>query len=413
MLRRHIVDRLTDALADTPAVLVSGARQTGKSTLVQGPEMVGQGRQYLTFDDPSIVAAAMSDPSGFVAGLETPVTLDEVQHVPELFPVIKTAIDRKRQPGRFLLTGSANVMLLLKISESLAGRMEVLTLWPFSQGEMRGTKETFVETLFSHKSVGWARKTITVSRSDLFESLIAGGYPMAITRHSAARRNVWFESYLMTTLQRDIRDLANIADVTAVPRLLSVVAARAGGLLNFADLSRTVALPQTTLKRYFALLEATFLVQLLRPWSRNIGKRVIQTPKVYLNDSGLLAYLLGATVDRVKTDGNLAGMLWENFVVMELRKQTTWSEVHAEVLYWRTASGQEVDVVLEDRAGRVAGIEIKAAATLSGSDARGLQALANTAGKNWLRGVVLYAGSEVVPFSSNIHGVPMSRLWMT
>jgi predicted AAA+ superfamily ATPase len=216
----------------------------------------------------------------------------------------------------------------------------------------------------------------------------------------------------MTTLQRDIRDLANIADVTAVPRLLSVVAARAGGLLNFADLSRTVALPQTTLKRYFALLEATFLVQLLRPWSRNIGKRVIQTPKVYLNDSGLLAYLLGATVERVKSEGNLAGMLLENFVVMELRKQTTWSGVQAEVLYWRTASGQEVDVVLEDRAGRIAGIEIKAAATLSGSDVRGLQALANTAGKNWLRGVVLYAGSEVVPFSSNIHGVPMSRLWM-
>jgi predicted AAA+ superfamily ATPase len=413
MLRRHILDRLTDALADTPAVLVNGARQTGKSTLVQVPEMAGQGRQYLTFDDPSIVAAALSDPSGFVAGLETPVTLDEVQHVPALFPVIKAAIDRKRQPGRFLLTGSANVMLLPKISESLAGRMEVLTLWPFSQGEMRDTKETFVETLFSPKSVGWTRKTITLSRSDLLESVLVGGYPVAVARHSAARRGAWFESYVMTTLQRDIRDLANIADVTAVPRLLSVVAARAGGLLNFADLSRTVALPQTTLKRYFALLEATFLVQLLRPWSRNIGKRVIQTPKVYLNDSGLLAYLLGATVDRVKTDGNLAGMLLENFVVMELRKQTTWSGVQAEVLYWRTASGQEVDVVLEDRAGRIAGIEIKAAATLSSSDVRGLQALANTAGKNWLRGVVLYAGSEVVPFASNIHGVPMSRLWMT
>jgi len=413
MLRRHILDRLTDALADTPAVLVNGARQTGKSTLVQVPEMAGQGRQYLTFDDPSIVAAALSDPSGFVAGLETPVTLDEVQHVPALFPVIKAAIDRKRQPGRFLLTGSANVMLLPKISESLAGRMEVLTLWPFSQGEMRDTKETFVETLFSPKSVGWTRKTITLSRSDLLESVLVGGYPVAVARHSAARRGAWFESYVMTTLQRDIRDLANIADVTAVPRLLSVVAARAGGLLNFADLSRTVALPQTTLKRYFALLEATFLVQLLRPWSRNIGKRVIQTPKVYLNDSGLLAYLLGATVDRVKTDGNLAGMLLENFVVMELRKQTTWSGVQAEVLYWRTASGQEVDVVLEDRAGRIAGIEIKAAATLSSSDVRGLQALANTAGKNWLRGVVLYAGSEVVPFASNIHGVPMSRLWTT
>ena len=413
MLQRHIVNRLVDALSDTPAVLVSGARQTGKSTLVQSPALAGQGRHYLTFDDPSIMVAAMRDPSGFVAGLETPVTLDEVQQVPELFRVIKAAIDRKRQPGQFLLTGSANVMLLPKISESLAGRIEVLTLWPFSQGEILGAKETFVETLFSRKSVAWTGKANMISRSDLLERLLVGGYPVAVARHSGARRDAWFESYVLTTLQRDIGDLANITDVTAVPRLLSVVAARAGGLLNFADLSRTVALPQTTLKRYFALLEATFLAQLLRPWSRNVGKRVIQAPKVYLNDSGLLAHLLGATAERAKTDGNLAGMLLENFAVMEVRKQTTWSEVRAEVFYWRTASGQEVDVVLEDRAGRIVGIEIKSASTLNGNDVRGLQALANTAGKTWVRGVVLYTGSEVVPFSSNIHAVPISRLWMT
>jgi predicted AAA+ superfamily ATPase len=215
----------------------------------------------------------------------------------------------------------------------------------------------------------------------------------------------------MTMLQRDIRDLANIADVTAVPRLLSVVAARAGGLLNFADLARSVALPQTTLKRYFALLEGTFLVQLLRPWARNLGKRIIQTPKVYLNDTGLLTYLLGATVDRLKAEGNLAGGVLENFVLMELRKLSTWSTTQPELFYWRTASGQEVDVVLEDRAGRVTGVEVKAAATLSGNDVRGLQALASAAGKHWVRGVVLYTGTEVIPFSSNLHGVPISWLW--
>jgi uncharacterized protein len=201
--------------------------------------------------------------------------------------------------------------------------------------------------------------------------------------------------------------------VTAVPRLLSVVTARAGGLLNFVDLSRTAALPQTTLTRYFALLETMFLVQLLRPWFRNLGKRVIQTPKVYLNDSGLLAHLTGATVDRVQTDGSLAGMFLENFVVMEIRKQTSWSAAQPETFYWRTASGQEVDVVLEDRAGKVAGVEIKASATLGANDVRGLQALANAAGKHWLRGVVLYTGTETIPFSSNIHGVPLSRLWST
>jgi predicted AAA+ superfamily ATPase len=411
MLRRHLIDRLLDGLADTPAVLVNGARQTGKSTLVQSAELAGQNRQYLTFDDPGILAAANRDPNGFVAGLNMPVTLDEVQHVPEIFPVIKAAIDRKRQPGQFLLTGSANVMLLPKLSESLAGRMEVLTLWPFSQGEIHKVRESFVDTLFSPKAVGWTGKTATVPRDELLETALAGGYPLAVARQSATRRDAWFQSYVMTMLQRDIRDLANIADVTAVPRLLSVVAARAGGLLNFADLSRSVALPQTTLKRYFALLEGTFLVQLLRPWARNLGKRVIQTPKVYLNDTGLLAYLLGATVDRLKAEGNLAGGVLENFVLMELRKQSTWSTTQPELFYWRTASGQEVDVVLEDRAGRVVGVEVKAAATLSSNDVRGLQALATAAGKHWVRGVVLYAGTEVIPFSANLHGVPISRLW--
>ena len=410
MLRRHLIERLLEGLADTPAVLVNGARQTGKSTLVQSAELAAQNRQYLTFDDPGILAAAKRDPNGFVAGLNMPATLDEVQKVPEIFSVIKAAIDRKRQPGQFLLTGSANVMLLPKLSESLAGRIEVLTLWPFSQGEIHGVCESFVDTLFSQKPVGWTGKTATVPRDELLETVLAGGYPVAVARQSAARRDAWFQSYVMTMLQRDVRDLASIADVTAVPRLLSVVAARAGSLLNFADLSRSVALPQTTLKRYFALLEGTFLVQLLRPWARNLGKRVIQTPKVYLNDTGLLTHLLGATVDRLKAEGNLAGGVLENFVLMELRKQSTWSTTQPELFYWRTASGQEVDVVLEDRAGRVVGVEVKAAATLSGNDVRGLQALSIAAGKHWLRGVVLYTGTEVIPFSANLHGVPISRL---
>ena len=411
MIYRHLTDRLLDALADSPAVLVNGARQTGKSTLVQSANLAKQGRQYLTFDDPGILAAAKSDPNGFVAGLNTPVTLDEVQHVPEIFPVIKAAIDRSRQPGTFLLTGSANVLLLPRLSESLAGRMEVLTLWPFSQGEMRGVQESFVDTLFSRQPVGWSAVAASPQRDELLEAVLAGGYPLAVARTSLARRDAWFQSYVLTILQREIRDLANLADLTAVPRLLSVVATRAGGLLNFADLSRNVALPQTTLKRYFALLEATFLVQLLRPWARNLGKRVIQTPKIYVNDSGLLAYLQGVTLERLKTEGNLAGARLENFAVMELRKQSTWSATQPELFFWRTASGQEVDIVLEDRAGRVVGVEIKASATLGSNDVRGLQALASAAGKSWVRGVVLYAGTEIIPFASNLHGVPFGRLW--
>lgn len=411
MIRRHLTGRLLQALSDTPAVLINGARQTGKSTLAQLPELEKQGRQYLTFDDPGVLAAAKQDPNGFIAGLSAPVTLDEVQHVPELFPAIKMAIDRKREPGRFLLTGSANVLLLPKLSESLAGRMELLTLWPFSQGEMNGITEGLVDALFS-KQPGWTSATAGGARRDeLFERALAGGYPLAIARTTIARRKAWFQSYLTTILQRDVRDLANIADVTALPRLLSVVAARAGGLLNFADLSRSLALPQTTLKRYFALLEATFLVQLLRPWASNLGQRLIQTPKVYLDDTGLLAHLLGLNLERLKMDGTLAGGVLENFVLMELRKQSAWSETQPEFYFWRTAAGQEVDIVLEDSAGRLVGIEIKAGATLGGADIRGLQAMASAAGKRWFRGVVLYTGNEVIPFAANLHGLPMSQLW--
>jgi len=411
MIPRHITEQLLQALADTPAVLINGARQTGKSTLAQWPELTKQGRVYLTFDDAGVLAAAKQDPNGFIAGLNAPVTLDEVQQVPELFPAIKMAIDRKREPGRFLLTGSANVLLLPRLSESLAGRMELLTLWPFSQGEMTGLKEGFVDAIFSKQPAWFSGKTNNLRREELFEKVLVGGYPAAISRATGARRKAWFQSYLTTILQRDVRDLTNIADVTAVPRLLSVAATRAGGLLNFADLSRTLALPQTTLKRYFALLEATFLVQLLRPWSTNLGQRTIQTPKVYLNDTGLLAHLLGLTVERLKVDGTLAGGLLENFVLMELRKQAAWSDTQPEFYFWRTASGQEVDIVMEDRAGRLVGIEIKAGATLGGGDVRGLQAMANAAGKRWVRGVVLYTGTEVIPFAANLHGLPLSQLW--
>ncbi len=409
MIHRHITERLQQALADTPVVLVNGARQTGKSTLAQSPELTSPGRQYLTFDDPGALAAAKRDPNGFIAGLNVQVTLDEVQHVPELFPALKMAVDRNRAPGKFLLTGSANVMLLPKLSESLAGRMEILTLWPFSQGEIAGVREDFVDQLFSRQIVWPTRKN--VRRDELFEKVLAGGYPQVIARNSAARRKAWLQSYLMTILQRDIRELANISDLTAVPRLLSVAAARAGGLLNFADLSRTLALPQTTLKRYFALLEATFLVQLLRPWSGNLGQRVIQTPKIYLNDTGLLAHLLDLTLNRLEVDAGLAGGVLENFVLMELRKQATWTEHQPQFFYWRTVTGQEVDIVLENSAGRLVGVEVKASATLGTNDVRGLQALANTVGKRWIRGVVLYTGTDVIPFGGNLHGVPLSLLW--
>jgi predicted AAA+ superfamily ATPase len=397
-------------LSDTPVVMVTGARQSGKSTLVQSTEL--EGRQYLTFDDVGVLAAAKADPIGFLSGLGPKVTLDEIQHVPELFQSIKLAVDRDRQPGRFLLTGSANVMVLPNLSESLAGRMELLTLWPFSLGEIRGIGRR-LSIIFSQVSLSGrlSRRVPRGPRSAIIELMLTGGYPSALARQSRGRRRAWFESYLTTVLQRDVRDLSNIDDLSAVPRLLSVVASRAGGLLNYADLSRALGLPQTTLKRYFALLEMTFLVQLLRPWSGNLGQRSIRTPKVYLNDTGLLAHLLALSPERLETDPSLAGGLAENFVMMELVKQSTWSETKPKIFFWRTTSGREVDIVLEDSAGRIAGLEVKAAATLNPNDTAGLRALAAEVGKKWVRGIVLYTGLEMIPFANNLHGVPLQALW--
>jgi predicted AAA+ superfamily ATPase len=410
MIHRHITSHLLQALTDTPVVLINGSRQTGKSTIVRSLELPQKDRQYLTFDDPGILAAAKRDANGFIAGLDRWVTLDEVQHVPALFPAIKMAVDRKRESGRFLLTGSANVLLLPKLSESLAGRMEVLTLWPFSQGEMAQIQEDFIDTIFA-KQVAWSPTGLPrLQRNEIFEKVRAGGYPLVVERQEG-RRKAWFQSYLMTILQRDVRDLSAIADLTAVPRLLTVVASRVGNLLNFADLSRNVALNQTTLKRYFALLETTFLVHLLQPWSVNLGQRVIHTPKVYVNDTGLLAHLLALTLDRLESDAGLAGGALENFVLMELRKQATWSETQPNFFFWRTAAGQEVDIVLEDSAGRVVGVEVKASSTLGDRDVRGLESLAKAVGKRWIRGVVLYTGTEVIPFAPNLHGLPLPSLW--
>jgi uncharacterized protein len=412
MIRRHITDYLLQALQDTPAVLVNGARQTGKSTLVQSPEVaLPQGRQYLTFDDPGVLAAAKRDPKGFITGLTTPVTLDEIQRAPELFPSIKVVVDRRREPGRFLLTGSANVLLLPNLSESLAGRMEVLTLWPFSQGEKMGTPEGFIDTSFSAHPKWAAGKAQAVPRDKLFRTVLAGGYPPVAARDAGTRRDAWFRSYLMTILQRDVRDIANVADLTAIPQLLQLTASRVGGLLNFADLSRSLGLPQTTLKRYFALLKTTFLVELLPAWSRNLGQRVIHSPKVYLNDTGLLAHVLGLTVERLVMEAGLIGGALENFALMELKKQSAWSQTRPQLYYWRTASGQEVDIVLEDSAGRLVGIEIKASATLGANDVRGLETLARTAGKRWIRGLVLYTGDQVIPFARDLHGIPLPFLW--
>jgi predicted AAA+ superfamily ATPase len=413
MYPRNLTALLREALDDRPVVLLNGARQVGKSTLVQSltGNLTGMDRaQYFTLDDATVLAAVTRDPAGFVAGLAGPVILDEVQRAPELFLALKAAVDRDRRPGRFLLTGSANVYVLPRVSESLAGRMEILTLWPLSQGEIEGRVEGFVDALFARTLA--PPRVEPLERGELFERLIRGGFPELVDKRSEARRRAWFNSYTTSILQRDVRDLTNIEDLAALPRLLSLLAARATTLLNYSELSRSSGIPASTLKRYFALLEATFLVLTVPAWSTNLSKRLVKSPKLLLNDTGLLASSLGLSQDRLAEDPGLAGPLLENFVLMEIRKQVSWSRTQPSLFHYRTQTGQEIDLLLEDPAGRIVGIEVKGS-TVQEKDVRVLHDLAESLGERFVRGVVLYTGERAVPFSEKIFALPIQALWRT
>ena len=407
MYPRFTSDQLRTAVSDRPVVLLHGARQTGKSTLVK--TMAKEtGAEYLTLDDVSVLTAAKDDPSGFLASHSGSLVLDEVQHAPELFVAIKVDVDRNRRPGRFVLTGSANVLLLPRLSDSLAGRMEILTLWPLSQGEIDARREGFIDRLFSDELP--PRPTQTPSpQMPTLDRAMRGGFP-EVVEMDAARRYAWFQSYLMTILQRDVRDMANIESLTAVPKLLSLLATRIGSPANYSEIGRDLGMPQTTLRRYMGLLQATFLVQIAPAWFTNRGKRLAKSPKLYLVDSGLAGSLMGFDAGTAPPPV-MSGPLIENFIVMELRKQLGWCRTRAEMFHFRTQT-EEVDIVLEAVGGRrIVGIEVKAGRTLSTSDFKGLRALAEMAGSAFHRGVVLYEGDEMIPFGHGMFAMPIRSLW--
>jgi predicted AAA+ superfamily ATPase len=410
MIERHIAEALLAALHSAPVVLLHGARQTGKSTLVRWLAEHGHKATYFTLDDAALSSAATRDADAFLRGTKGPIVIDEVQLVPDLFRAIKVEVDRHRTRGRFLLTGSANVLLLPKLSESLAGRMQILTLWPFSQGELRGVREDFVDRLFEADDLT-PLPIPDVARAELLERVVTGGYPEVSLELAPNERAAWFGSYITTILQRDIRQMADIAGLTELPRLLALLAAQSGGLLNMAELSRDAALSQATIKRYLALLQATHLYQPLTAWAGNVRKRLIKAPKAYLNDTGLLAYLLGIDQENLETPGMRVGTVVEAFVHQELRKQITWSHAQPALYYYRTAANREVNFVLQRRNGQLVGIEVKAAVKLTTDDVKGLVDLAATAGKRFRAGVVLYQGSTVVPFGDRLWAVPLAAMF--
>ncbi len=405
MIYRNIKEKLEKALSFSPVVLLTGARQTGKSTLMAA---IAQERNYsfYTFDSLTTLAAATNDPSGFITGIQKPTILDEVQRIPEIFLPIKHEVDRNRQPGQFALTGSANPLLIPTLGDTLAGRISILELFPLSQGELLGIFDDFIDLAFSDKHPIIAQ----VSKKELIEKMIIGGYPN-VQSIDEEQRDQWFDNYITTVLKREISELAKIEGIVEFPQLLRLLATRAGTILNASELSRASMLVNTTLRRYLALLQTVFLVGFLPSWGVNLSKRLVKSPKVYLVDTGLLSYLLGINHDRLSVDSALIGNLFENFVVMELKKQATWSKRRVTLYYYRTLDGIEVDIVLEDKAGNIVGIEVKASETVTAMDFKGLKHMQETYKDRFLKGIVLYAGSEGVPFGKNLFAWPISSLW--
>jgi predicted AAA+ superfamily ATPase len=410
VIRRGVEPRVLAALSDTPVVLINGPRQAGKSTLARHIASTGHPARYLTLDDVEVLAGAKSDPSGFIADLDGPVVIDEIQRAPELFLPIKASVDRDRRPGRFLLTGSAQVLLLPGLSDSLAGRMEPIRLWPLTQGELAGggDGEDFTDRVFAKR----LRRVpaAPLSGAELAARIVAGGFPEGSQRPKARRRD-WFGAYVTTMLERTVREIADIERLREVPRLLNVLAGRTGTPLNTADLSRTLAIPATTLKRYLAVLETAFLVHTIPAWTSRVRKRLLKSPKVHLVDTGLAGHLIGQDARGLPRSVELWGAFVESFVAMELLRQADWSRIRPGLYHFRTDAGAEVDLVLESGAGEVVGVEVKASRTVGGDDFRGLRMLAEVAGPRFRRGVLLYLGQETVPFGPNLYAMPLSSLW--
>lgn len=398
---------LTEALADTPVVLIHGPRQCGKTTLAR---RVGEakGYSYFSFDDAVTLAAAQADPAGFVDDLPARAILDEIQRAPQLFAAIKAAVDRRRTPGRFILTGSANVLLLPKLADSLAGRMEIVRLHPLAQCELAGRPGRFLDRIFAGS---FQAGTADRLGAGLVQRVVAGGYPAALARATARRRTAWYRDYVESIVQRDVRDLARIGSLDVLPRLLALAASQTARLLNVSDLASPFQISRPTIRDYVTLLERVFLLESLPPWHRNRLSRLIKTPKLHLGDTGVACALLGLDAEALARDRATFGHLLETFAYQELRRQASWHGASIMLYHFRDKDGAEVDLVLECGARELAGVEVKAGATVTAADFRGLRKLKEAAGTRFRAGVILYDGTMSVGFGDGLYAVPIRLLW--
>ena len=405
MYERFMEHRFEEALSDTLVVLITGPRRAGKTTLVR---IMGEaGRSYITLDDQTALEAAGADPSGFIRGLDRAI-IDEIQRAPDLLLAIKKTVDEDYRPGRFLLTGSANVLTLARVADSLAGRMETLRMLPLSRAEIRGAAPTFLERLFSGTLGG---DKLAIIGDELVQLALMGGFPEAIARESERRRQDWGRSYLTSVLTRDLRDIAEIEKLTELPKFVRLLAEHSGQLVNYSQLGSSINVSYKTSQRYVALLEQVFLVATLQPWYTNALKRIVKTPKLHFLDSGLLAAARELSFVRVKADRELFGALLETFVFSEVLKLMTASELRLTPYHFRDQQMREVNILLERDDGMIVGIEIKASATVKANDFGGLRTLADACGDRFAYGVVLYDSTDFVPFGDKLAAAPLSCLW--
>ncbi|MEV0360759.1 ATP-binding protein [Nocardia sp. NPDC050697] len=395
------------ALDDTRVVLVNGARQCGKSTLLR-LLVRDRAAEWRDLDSALTRQAALADPDGFVDFPELMV-IDEIQRNPELLLSIKARVDADPRPGQYLLTGSARVLGLRSLPDTLVGRMETIELWPFSQGEIDGTPDGFVDAVFADGDR--VRHHSSVTRADYAERLVRGGFPEAVARTNDRRRRAFFDSYLGDLIARDIQQLTEIERVAEMRTLVRLLVARSGGLLSTATLSNELGLGVSTVKRYLALLEEVFVVKRIPAWSRNVSSRATTAPKLAFVDSGIAAHQIGADARSLLRPTGQLGPLLEGFVLSELARQLTWAAEDAELFHYRTRDQIEVDAVLENRRGEVVGIEVKAASTVGADDFRGLRHLAERLGADFRTGIVLHTGQQTLPFGPKMLAMPISALW--
>jgi len=403
---RLIEPHIAEALLDTPVVLLAGPRQAGKTTLVRQIAQQ-QGLRYLTMDDELALLSAREDPVGMIRSLDRAV-IDEVQRAPQLLLAIKKSVDEDRRPGRFLLTGSANLMSLPTVADSLAGRMETLSLLPLSQSEIGSRSANWIDSAFAGRILKVDQPALG---SDLIDRVLRGGYPEAISRATTKRRVAWARQYIDALIQRDIRDVAGIEKLDQLPRFLRALAQTAGQMCNYTQLGGHVGLDGKTVSRYVGVFEQMYLLKRIDVWARNRLNRVIKTPKLQFIDSGLLATLLDLTAEETQQDRTRFGNALESFVFGELLKHTTTASGDYRLMYYRDADKFEVDVVIENAAGQLVGVEVKAAATVKESDLRGLKKMASLAVRQFKMGVLLYDGTDTMPLAEGIWAAPLSTLW--